>query len=90
MASNSKGSYRTTPQNMMRAFDKLPPSARSALAEAAFNYAPQPILTNWRRGTPGMKTGEQIAQRVREWDAQQIAKDRKRVWGISDAATVAH
>ena len=45
MSSNSRGSYRTTRQNAMKAFDKLPPKARAALANAAFNWAAQPVLT---------------------------------------------
>lgn len=81
---NSSGSYRSSRENSLAAFDKLPPSAREALANAAFDWAPQPIVTSWRRGVTGMKTGKEIAARVAEWDAQQIAKDRSRVWGIKD------
>jgi alpha-ketoglutarate-dependent taurine dioxygenase len=47
---NSAGTYRTTFQNAMKAFDKLPTSIRDALANAHHNYAVQPFLTQWRRG----------------------------------------
>jgi hypothetical protein len=42
MCGNSRGSYRTTKANMMRAFDRLPPEARAALADAVGNWVPQP------------------------------------------------
>lgn len=50
MAYNSCGSYRTTREKMMKAFDKLPPECREALANAIGNYVPQPYLTMLRRG----------------------------------------
>jgi hypothetical protein len=87
--SNSSGSYRSTDQAAMRAYDKLPPAARKALADAAFNWAPQPIVTKWNRGYVGYKTGPDIARKVVEWDADRIAKDRSRVWGVKgDAAKI--
>ena len=70
--SNSSGAYYTTPENAMKAFDKLPPSARKALAEAAFNYAPQPIVTRWRRGQHGYRTGPEIADAVARWDRKRL------------------
>src|SRR5262249_7876310 len=63
-------------------FDQLPPTARQALAEAAFEWSSGSIHVAWRRGRPGYKTGADIAARVAEADACQIAKDRKRVRGI--------
>jgi len=81
---NSSGSYYTTPTLSMKAYDKLPPAARKALADAAFCWAVQPILTRWNKGRPGFKTGHDIARKVAEWDADLIAKDRSRVWGIKD------
>lgn len=83
---NSSGSYYSKRENTMAAFDKLPPTARAALANAAFDWAPQPIVTQWRRGTKGMKTGQEIAAKVAEWDAKAIARNRARVWGIKDEA----
>src|SRR5690349_21081888 len=50
MTTNSRGSYRTTKQNMMRAFDKLPAEVREALANAPENWVAQPFLTALRRG----------------------------------------
>ncbi len=86
MSFNSKGSYKTTQKNMMAAFDKLPPTARAALANAAFNWAPQPIRTHWNRASKGYRNGAEIAATIARWDADKIAKDRSRVWGIKDEA----
>lgn len=51
MSGNSNGGrkYQTTTANVMRAFDKLPPEARQALANAVGNWVPQPYLTMHRR-----------------------------------------
>jgi hypothetical protein len=81
---NSKGSYSSTKENSFAAYEKLPPSARKALQEAAFDWAPQPIKTYWTKGRKGFKTGKDIAARVAEWDAKHIARDRKRVWKIEE------
>ena len=62
--------------------EQLPPSARQALYDAAFDWAAGWVYTRWKRGTPGFKTGPEVAARIAEADAQQIAKDRRRVWGI--------
>jgi hypothetical protein len=51
--------------NYWRAFDKLPSEVRALLANAACNWAPQPVLTQWRRG----RTVEQIAKAIEHWDA---------------------
>ncbi len=72
--SNSQGSYRTTRQNKMAAFDKLPPSARKALANATFSYAPQPIRTRWTRQLVGYRNGVEIAKTIARWDRDEIAK----------------
>jgi len=61
-------------------FDQLPPSARAALANAAFSWSSG--ADRWKKGAKGYGTGQQVAERVREWDAAQIKIDRKRVWGI--------
>lgn len=73
------GSYYTTPQNSMKAFDKLPPSARRALAFSNNDWAVQPVLTRWRNGQRGWKTGPQVAERVAEWDRKESAKYRRRM-----------
>ena len=74
MSVNSRGSYRTTKANMMRAFDKLPPEARAALADAVDNWVPQPILTRFRRGYAGYRDGAEIAWTLARWNAEEIAK----------------
>lgn len=82
--SNSSGSYRSTRENSMAAFDKLPPTARAALANAAINWAPQPFRTRWMRGLKGYRTGPEIAETVVRIDTAQIKKDRACIWGIKD------
>ena len=62
--------------------ERLPPSARAALCDAAFDWAAGWVYSQWRRGRPGFKTGPDIAVRIAEADAKQIRRDRKRVWGI--------
>lgn len=49
MACNSAGTYATTAAKTMKAYDKLPPQVRRALAESPFNIAPQTIATAIRR-----------------------------------------
>lgn len=53
--SNSTGSYRTTTENMMLAFDKLPSELRQALANSHVNWVPQPVLSLYlkKRGDGG-------------------------------------
>jgi len=65
-------------------FDRLPPTARAALAGAAFDWSSGWIYSQWRRGKPGFQTGSDIAVRLAEVDTRQIAKDRKRIWKIVD------
>jgi hypothetical protein len=60
-------------------FDRLPPTARKALAGAAFNWSAGSVHGPWRRSVPGFKTSTDIAARIAEADARQIAKDRKRL-----------
>jgi hypothetical protein len=62
--------------------ERLPPTARKALCEAAFNWAAGWVYTQWRRGKQGFKTGPDIAVRIAEADTRQIATDRQRVWKI--------
>jgi hypothetical protein len=71
---NSQGSYRTTPANLMRAYDKLPPVVRHALANAVFDYVPQPILTHIRRGDSPKKIAKEIAR----WDRELLERKPKR------------
>jgi len=67
---NSHGSYYSTPERHMRAYDKLPRTVRQALADADFDYATQPVLTHWRRGA----SPKALVRLIRQWDR----KDRKR------------
>jgi hypothetical protein len=50
---NSRGSYRTTPERTMRAFDQLPPALRDILNNARFKWADQQILTSFRTRVKG-------------------------------------
>jgi hypothetical protein len=63
-------------------YDMLPPSARAAPSNAKFDWSAGAVLNRWKRGQHGFQTGGDIAQRVAEWDAHQVERDRKRVWGI--------
>ena len=84
--SNSKGSYRVTAQNDLAAYDKLPRSVRQAIANGAFNLACPPLLTWWKRSRGLPQDARKIAAQVGQWETKRIAKDRKRVWGISEPA----
>jgi hypothetical protein len=70
--------------NDMHYFDLLPPTARRALADAAFEWSSGWVHGAWRRGKRGYTTGPDIAARIAETDARQIAQDRRRIWKISD------
>jgi Family of unknown function (DUF6525) len=63
-------------------FELLPPTARKALREAAFNWSAGWLYGLWNRGE--LKTGADVAARIELADALQTARDRKRVWGIDD------
>jgi hypothetical protein len=77
--SNSGGSGNpTTPERTMAAYDKLPPTARRALQDAWFCWSTQPILTRWRKGVSGFKTGAEIARLIELWDRLEHLKDVKR------------
>ena len=71
---NSKGSYRTTRENMMKAFDKLPREVRMALCEAPENWVPQPLLTKIRRG----RRADDVAFMVRTWSRNFIEKSNRK------------
>lgn len=76
---NSSGSYRSTTVNSVAAFDKLPPSARHALANANFDWAPQPLVTLWRNGR--FKTGPELAAFIRRFDEEETVKKARKTWG---------
>ena len=69
---NSRGTYKTTYQLSMRAFDKCPPTIRQALAHADYSYATQPFLTAWRRGVRVSELVKDIRQSDRRRAAQGI------------------
>jgi hypothetical protein len=75
---NSQGSYRVTNENQMKAYDNLPPSARRALQDSAFNWACPPLVTHWRKGARGYKTGKDIAATLAQAEAKRHAKDVRR------------
>jgi hypothetical protein len=75
---NSKGSYRTTAENSMAAYDKLPPSARKALQDAVYCWTTQPFLTRWRNGLPGYRTGKDVAKTIAAMDRRALAEQRKK------------
>jgi len=49
-------------------YDRLPPSARAALADANFNWSAGAVLNKWKRGISGYKTGKDIAASIRQAD----------------------
>jgi len=55
-------------------FDKLPPTARQALANAKFDWSSAGFYSKWNRGQRGYKTGKDIAERVAAADAGVIKK----------------
>jgi len=79
-----RGNYRSSLENYMRAFDKLPPAARRALADAVVgNWATQPLLTRYRRGDAAYSTGDEIASTIRRWDQRELAeRERQRALAI--------
>lgn len=68
----------------MAAYDKLPPTARLALQNAAFKWAAQPILSRHRNGVRGYVTGPDILKTIAHRDAKKIAKDCSKIWGIDN------
>lgn len=59
-------------------YDQLPPTARRALADAAFAWSSGSMFNRWKRGVRGYKTGPDIAERVRDADKAVIAKTERR------------
>lgn len=66
-------------EKQMAAYDALPKSMREALANSPFNWAAYPIKQRFERGALNAKTWVGL---IAQWDAEQIAKDRTRVWGL--------
>lgn len=74
--SNGQGS--TYEARTMDYFDRLPRSARAAVADARFNWALAPWLKMFERGQ--IKAAE-LVKRIHEVDQLESAKVRRRVWG---------
>ena len=73
----------TTPGRASRAaksdfwyYDRLPPTARTALANAVFDWSSAAAYNRWNRGQRGYKTGADIAKQIKSWDAGAIGKTR--------------
>lgn len=58
-------------------YDRLPPTARRALADAAFSWSAGFYYNRWNRGRSGFKTGQAIAEHVAWADSSVIKKKRK-------------
>ena len=54
------------------AFEALPKSAREALANAAFDWAPYPINRDWQAGR--WKTAKALCTTIAQWDQKQMRK----------------
>lgn len=57
-------------------YDKLPPTARQALANAMFDWSAGQMYGLWNKGARGFKTGADIAEQVKRADASVIEKTR--------------
>jgi hypothetical protein len=79
--SNLKGTGVSTAsvEKQMEAFDRLPASVRTALADAAFNWASFPLR---RRFEAGHLKAKDLVKQIAIWDRDQIVKDRSRVWEL--------
>jgi Family of unknown function (DUF6525) len=73
--SNDRGSYPTTRAAVMRAYDKLPPAVRRALADAVFDWVPQPFLKHFRRDG---WSPEEIVKLIADLDQEDLARELKR------------
>jgi hypothetical protein len=77
--SNTNGSYRSTLANVMNAYDKLPPSARRALQNTIFDWAPQPFATSFKKGL--FKTGPELAEYITSTDQRTSKAELWKTWG---------
>jgi hypothetical protein len=68
---------RASKANQWAAYDRLPPSVRAALQNAAFDWAPYPIHRAFENG---QRTAKETVKAIASWDAAQIKEDRKRIW----------
>jgi hypothetical protein len=77
MGNSATGSYQTTDQAVMRAFDSLPAAAREALRNSIENWVPQPLAARWRKG---QSTPTELVSFVVNWDKKEMAarEDQRR------------
>jgi uncharacterized protein DUF6525 len=68
-----RGSYRTRRDLIWRAFDRLPPEVRQALADTHGNWVPQPLVTMMRQGA----SVESMLRRIGIWNRREAARVRK-------------
>ena len=81
MSNVRDGNYRSTRASSMKAFDRLPPEVRQALANAVDDWATQPLLTFLRRDL-GPST---VVSLIRRWDRSELAhreRDRAAARGV--------
>ena len=71
MANSATGSYATTPEHSMRAFDQLPATVRAALRDSLEDWVPQPVLTRWNRGNVAPKD---LVASIQKWDRDELNK----------------
>jgi hypothetical protein len=57
----------------MRAYDRLPPVVRRALADAVFDWAPQPLLSLLQRD--GLSP-EEVVEEIAGWDQEELDLER--------------
>ena len=72
---NSKGVYR---KNHWKAYDELPPTARLALQNAAFDWQTTKIASAFRNARKGFRTGPEIAAYVAKLDKNKHIAEVKR------------
>jgi Family of unknown function (DUF6525) len=49
-------------------YDRLPPTARHALANAAFDWSAGYFYNRWTKAKPGFKSGADVAKQVKQAD----------------------
>jgi hypothetical protein len=73
VSGNDNGTYWTTLEAMMRAFDELPPSVRRALANAVFDWATPPLLREYHDG----KSPRKIIKDLARWEREELELERE-------------
>jgi Family of unknown function (DUF6525) len=73
---NSKGGLGA--HNDFWYFERLPPAAREALANAKFSWSSAFMYNAWKHKKTGFKTGEEIAKSIAEWDAKKISRETRK------------